>query len=171
MWSGVWSDEDEVVLCEGRDVTEQRQAKQKLIEKDERYSALIENGSDMIALFDKKLNFLYSSGSTFKKLGYLPEQVIGTNAINYIHPDDIPLIKEALSKALISGDEKIKISEFRYKDPKGEWRWLKTIVSNQLSNPAIKAFVTSSLDITGRVNNRLKLQESEQRFKSLFATI
>ena len=146
---------------------EQELANQKLREKDEFYQALIEHGSDFINVLDEKLNYLYCGGAILRELGYKPEQLIGDNALKFIHPDDIPLAKESLAKGLTSR-EPIKISELRFKNAKGEWRWLEATLSNQLSNPAVKALVVSSRDITDRVNDRLKLQESQQRFKSLF---
>lgn len=162
-WSAVWSPRDELILCVGRDVTEQERA----LQKDKLYEAMIEQGSDLPALFDEELNFLYCESSTFRELGYQPEQLLGTNAFSYIHPDDVAVVKESLLKSFALKDRKITF-EFRFRDADGEWKWLETRAGNQLHNPAVKAFVTSSRNITERINHRLKLQESEQRFKSLF---
>ena len=167
IWSGVWSDEEEVLFCIGRDVTEQRLLRKKLHEKDEFYHALVEHGSDMLSLFDEELNYLYCGNSVLRELGYYPEQLVGSNALNYIYPEDIPMIKESLSEALASG-ELIEVPEFRFKDAKGEWKWLEARGSNQLLNPSIKAVMVSSRDITKRVHSRQKLQEREQQFKALF---
>ena len=46
--------------------------------------------------------------------------------------------------------------------------WVEVIVSNQLENPDIAALVISSRDITERKTGRLKLEESEQRYRALF---
>ena len=159
VWSGVWSEEDEVVLCIGRDVTEQKLARQKLNEKDELNKVFIKHGSDIVSAFDKDLNYLYSGPSTFRELGYLPEQLIGTSAVNYVHPADIPLIKESVLEVLASGEGIVKVPEFRFKDAKGEWRWFETIAINQLHNPAIKAIVTCSRDITERVKAMQELEK------------
>ena len=167
IWSGVWSDEEEVLFCIGRDVTEQRLLRKKLQEKDEFYRALVEHGSDIISLFDEDLNYLFCGSSILRELGYKQEQLIGSNALSFIHSDDIPLIKQSLSEGLVSG-EMIEISEFRFKDAGGEWRWLSARGSNQLQNPSIKAVMVSSRDITQEVDKRRKLQESDQRFKALF---
>lgn len=167
VWSGVWSEEDEVILCIGRDVTEQKVAQQKLREKDERYRALVEQSSDMLALIDEEINYLFCAGPILKELGYQPEQLIGANMLDFIHPQDIPLIQESLAKVLVS-EEYVTIPDFRFKDAGGEWKRLETTLSNQLDNPAVKALIASSRDITERVSSRLKLKESEQRFKSLF---
>lgn len=163
LWSAVWSEEDQVILCIGRDITEQELVRHK----DELYQAMVEHGSDLLTLFDEQLNYLYCGGSTVREHGYKPEQLIGTNLFSYVHPEDVPIIKDSLSKVLVSKGH-IKVSEVRFKDARGKWRWYETTLSNQLQNPAVKALVSSSRDITDRIKNSRKLQESEQRFKSLF---
>ena len=167
IWSGVWSDEEEVLLCIGRDVTEQKLARQKLQEKDELFHTFLEHGSDVFTLFDEELNYLYCGGAALKEFGYQPEQLIGVNVLSLVHPEDIPIIVDSLSKGAVS-NQKIEIPEFRFKNAKGEWRWIEARGSNQLQNPSVKAVVVCSRDVTQRVNNRKKLQESEQRFKALF---
>lgn len=162
LWSAAWSEEDGVVIAVGRDVTDQELARQK----DELHKAMVEHGSDMLALFDEELTCLYA-GNTSKALGYLPEELIGANALDYIHPEDIEMVKNSLSMVLASGGF-VRTSDFRFKDADGKWRWVETTLSNQLSNPAVKALVTSSRDVTERINSRLRLEESEQKFKSLF---
>lgn len=166
-WSVAWSEEDEAFFCTGRNAAGQKPAKQWLREKDKMYQSLIEHGSDILTLFDEELNYVYCGGSILRELGYEPAQLIGANALNFIHPEDIPLIRESLAKALTS-EEQVNIPEYRFKDAKGDWRWLESRGRSQLQNPLVKAVVASSRDVTERVNNRLKLQESEQRFQSLF---
>ena len=167
LWSIAWSEHDEAFLCIGRDASELKRIRQRLKEKDALHNALIEHGSEMIALFDEELNYLYAGGSFLKELGYYPGELLGINALGFVHPEDLPKISESLAEVLKT-EEQIKVSEFRFRDSKGNWRWLETTASNQLQNSAVKAIVTSSRDITERVVNRLKIQESKQRFKSLF---
>ncbi|WP_224994879.1 PAS domain S-box protein, partial [Cesiribacter sp. SM1] len=127
-------------------------------QKDKLHQVLVEHGIDMLAMFDQELNFLYSGGSTFRIMGYLPEQLIGTNALRYIHPDDIPQVQEALRQILTSQDT-VKLSNFRFRDAKGAWRWIETTVSNQLKNPNVRTLVSNSRDITNRVKSRLELEK------------
>lgn len=162
-WSAVWSEEEQAVLCVGDERTEQHLAKKK----EALQEAMVEHGSDMLSLFDEELNCLYAGSTVLKALGYLPEQLIGTNVFNRIHPGDVPAVRAFLARVIASGGDS-SLADFRYKNANGEWRWLETTLSNQLDNPAVKALVACSKDITERVTNKLKLKESEQRFKSLF---
>ncbi len=166
-WSGAWSEDDKLLYFIGHDVTAQKLEKQKLGEQQELHRALVEHGSDMLALFDESISFTYSSGSTQRILGYSPEQLVGVNAFSLIHPDDVPQVQEKLLSVLAS-ESHATISDFRFKDANGEWKWLETTISNQLQNPAVRALVTSSRDITESFINKKKLIESEQRFRSMF---
>ncbi|TXK48903.1 PAS domain S-box protein [Pontibacter qinzhouensis] len=165
-WSTVWSEEDELYFCIGRDITEQKRVTQQLREKDELYRSLIEYGADMLGLLDATGTYLYVSESTKNVLGYLPSQLLGQNALSLIHPDDLEKVQEGLSQ--INTGNYLQILEFRFKAEDGNWRWIETKASNQLNNPAIKGIAISSRDITEQKLNRLQLQESEQRFRSLF---
>lgn len=163
LWSAAWSEEEEVVVKIGRDITQlkllrQQEALQKI---------LVEYGANTLAMFDEQLNYLYSGGAIFKEMGYQPQELIGKSIMDLIHPEDVPLVKKALLTVLQS-QKHLVVPQLRVKDAWGCWRWIETIVSNQLQNPEVKALVTTSRDVTERVYDKIKLQESQQKFKSLF---
>ncbi|MCC9137483.1 PAS domain S-box protein [Pontibacter silvestris] len=165
-WSAVWSAEENVVFCVARNETERHLANEKIREKEELHQALIKNGSDIMSLLDENGNILYSSGSMFRIFGYTPEEFIGINAYKMVHPDDLAKWQKALTMLLEEGQ--VTIPEIRCKCANGEWKWIEVTGSNQLQNPAVRAFVLNSRDVTTQVANRQRLQENEQRFKSLF---
>ncbi|HEY4651591.1 MAG TPA: PAS domain S-box protein [Pontibacter sp.] len=162
-WSGTWLDEEEALCLVGRDVTELKQ----LQEKEELHRVLTEHGHDMLAHFDEELRFTYSAGSTHRIIGYEQEQLIGVNVFSLIHPDDLPEVQEKLARVLTS-ESHLVISGFRFRHANGEWRWLETSLSNQLHNPAVRALVTSSRDITAQYRDRQQLLISQQQFRSMF---
>ncbi|WP_224997829.1 PAS domain S-box protein [Cesiribacter sp. SM1] len=163
LWSAVWSEDDDVMVCVGRDISTQKISRRK----EEFQKILAEYGADTLAVFDEKLNYIHSGGSIFKQMGYTPEQLVGTSLLDYIHPDDLPVVKESLAKAVSSRNDFV-VSNLRFRNAKGEWRWIESTVSNQLHNPAVQAIVTTSRDVTEMVNHKVWLEESQQRFKSLF---
>ena len=65
-----------------RDVTEQRVVKN-------RYQALIENSSDLIAVLDEEGVMRYMSPSSTRILGYDASTLENTSAFERIHPDDV----------------------------------------------------------------------------------
>ncbi len=166
-WSAAWYDKDGLMYCAARYADEAKQVHKQILEKKELYQALIEHSSDMLALLDKEGNYLYVGGSTTRTLGYESEELQGINAFSLIHPEDLALVQEAWSE--IEYKEFIKPADFRFKKADGSWLWIEAIVSNQLRNPAMRALVVTARDITERKTGRLKLEESEQKYKALFS--
>ena len=52
------------------------------------FRSLIENSPDAISLIDTQGEILYGSPSTTKLFGYLPEELVGRNCLDLIHPED-----------------------------------------------------------------------------------
>jgi PAS domain-containing protein len=57
-------------------------------DSEEHFRALIENTNDMIWIVDSEGIFTYVSPSTQRILGYSPEELMGVNAFDFIHPED-----------------------------------------------------------------------------------
>lgn len=165
-WSAIWSQDDEALFCVARNGTAQKQIWDKLREEQELRQALIEYGSDTIALLDETGTYLYASGSIRKTLGYEPEELMGKSAFDGVHPMDLPRVKESWSH--LSLKDHVLISDYRFRKADGKWIWFETIVSNQLHNPAVQAIVVNARNITERKISSFMLAESEQRFRSLF---
>jgi PAS domain S-box-containing protein len=166
-WSGRWSPEEEVFYCIARDVTQQGLAQERLLGIEELHQAFIKHGDDIMALLDEAGNYLYVSESVSKVLGYTPDQLLGKSGVSLIHANDLPQAQSAMA-ALLEGKEQVSILELRFKTAQGHWRWIESTITNQLEHPRIKALVVNARDITGRVESSIQLQESEQRFRSLF---
>ncbi len=167
IWTSAWSEEDGLFFCVARDISHHLQTQQKLNEKDVLHLALVEHGTDMMALLDQEGNFIYSGGSTLKAIGYDHQELIGQNALSLIHPEDVGKAHESLLQVLTS-KELLVLSDFRFKAGNGEWRWLETTASNQLDNPAVRGIVINSHDVTERKNSQFLLEDSRQRYRALF---
>ena len=46
-------------------------------------------------------------------MGYLPEQLISETIFNYIHSDDIPMLKKVFQEAILNSPTKIKTADYR----------------------------------------------------------
>ncbi|MBN2341915.1 MAG: PAS domain S-box protein [Deltaproteobacteria bacterium] len=76
--------DDEFAIGMLFDVTEQREAENRLIESQKRFFDLAENSTDWFWEFDENTVFTYSSPGVYRILGYTPEEVIGKNAFDFI---------------------------------------------------------------------------------------
>lgn len=134
-----------------------------------KFKALVQDGSDLIAILDENANYKYVAPTSESILGISAEVFIGTNAFEYIHSDD----QERLS-AIISGltdNEQKKISPFRFRDADNNWRWIETVITNMLENPAVKGFIVNSRDVTDQMERESKLRESLKEKETLLMEI
>ena len=164
-WSALRAATDELLICVGRDVTQQQHATQQAREQEMQHRNIIEHGFDMVGLVNEQAVFTYAGGATQHTLGYRPDEMVGRSAFDFVHPDDLEM---ALSYfALLGTQDVISIPDFRFRTASGKWRWLETTL-NAYRQDATKIFVVNSRDITERKLSCLAHAESEQRLQVLF---
>ncbi|MFA6924381.1 MAG: PAS domain S-box protein [Bacteroidales bacterium] len=139
------------------DITER-----KLIE--EKLTAIVANSSDVIAIVNVAGKVKYHSPAFEKILGYKLTEILGNSAFDYIHPDDLPNVKEVFSDLLKNPDKTIK-TEYRFLCKDGSWVHTESIATNHLQNPVIRGFIINSRDITLRKQIEEKLHQSENQLK------
>ncbi len=131
-----------------------------------RFRALIENSADCIALTSLDRKFLYMSPAVTILEGYLPEELIGTDAALTTHPDDLPVLQRRVTELLANPGKPIAaVWRRRHKD--GHWLWLEGVATNQLDNPSVRAIVTNYRNITERIAHEARLAEQLQRLALL----
>jgi PAS domain S-box-containing protein len=148
------------------DITKHKEAAQALRASEERFRALVEKSTDAIALLDAEGTILYASPSTQTVLGYTPEEFVGRNAFEGVHPDDLPYLKD-LFEQLLTEPGKSQTAEFQYRHKDGSWRFLEGTGNNRLEDPAVRAVVSNYRDVTQRREAQARLCESEERFRQL----
>ena len=132
-----------------RDVSERVHARDELGLRERRFRALIEESSDVVALVDRDGIFTYVSPSVVKVLGYSPDEMIGMNAIELVHPLDLDSIRQ-LFEDLLGDSSKTASSEIRYREKNGSYRWIEGIGKNLIDDPSVGAIVVNCRDITDR---------------------
>ena len=139
-------------------------------ESEERFRSLIQNASDVITLLEVDGTILYESPSIERTLGYGPEELIGKNAFDFIHPDDLDLTLGAFSGMLDDPGFSPSV-EYRFRHKDGSWCYLESIGSNLLDDPRVGELVINSRDITERKRWETRLRDAEERYRSLIETI
>lgn len=175
-WERRWSEEEINFLKSLADnftsrieklAAEQELKKQEeaLRQNDRKFRALVQEGSDLIGIIDNQGNYKFVSES-IRSLGYAPEELIGTNVINSVHPNDVPMISYNFS--ILFEKKQLKIGRFRFRDAHDNWRWLETIATDLSDDPAVSGVVFNSRDITYEV---VQEQEIAQIRESSMAEI
>ncbi|GAA3955867.1 hypothetical protein GCM10022246_07350 [Pedobacter ginsengiterrae] len=134
-----------------------------LLRSEKRFRALVHDGSDMIAILDDKANYTYVSNSVRFVLDFEPEIFIGSNAFDFIHPDDIEIANSEFSNA--AGKRKFSLSPFRFRHNNGNWRWVQTVITDLRQTPAVNGFVANSRDVTDLIEARMALERSNERYR------
>lgn len=153
------------------DITERRRAEDALRRSEERFRSLIQYGSDIIAILDAEGNILYESPAVERIMGYLPEERVGRNVFEIIHPEDSEALVGVLAE--FAGEEAphpITV-EYRARARDGSWRYFEAIGVNLLRNPSIGGIVVNSRDITERRRAEEELRQSEERYRTLFESM
>jgi PAS domain S-box-containing protein len=144
------------------DMTEILKAEQALIISEQKFKALVQDGSDIIAILDIEGNYSYVNATSNKILGIPPSYFLGKNAFDFIHEEDREWVEEKFR--MLSTEARIAFPPFRFKDGFNRFRWIETVVTNMIDDPAVNGLVANSRDVTERFENEIKIQENIERF-------
>jgi PAS domain S-box-containing protein len=150
------------------DVAERRKAETDLKESEERFRALIENLSDIVAVLDSNGIIRYESPSVERVLGYKPEELIGKNLlkVGLIHSDDMQHVADKFISCFKNPGQPVSLQVcLLHKD--GSWRVMEVVQNNLLDNPSVNGIVVTYRDITERQQTENALKESEAAWRKL----
>jgi PAS domain S-box-containing protein len=146
---------------------ERRRAERKLETERRRFRKLTEHSTDVIVIVDEHLQFSYVSGSVEPILGHDPEDLVGEDALSYVHPDDLHVTQRRLAEAIEHPGTPVS-DEVRLRDADGSWTWIEARARNQLSDPDVGGIVIYSRDVTDRKAKEHEIRENERRFRAVF---
>ena len=161
------------VICV-RDISERKRKEILLQTSERRYRLIAENTNDFITIITRNGTFTYLSPS-HRLLGYHPDELKGTPALDMVHPDDKAVLIEVFTRLNKISDEEIqrmKTSnysqhlEYRVKDKEGHWHDFE-ITGNFIESPDNVGFnmLLVGHDVTARKqaeNQLVQLFNSEK---------
>ncbi len=133
----------------------------------ELYRRLIEYSSDLISILAPDGEFRFVSPSVEEILGYEPTELLGTNALEYVHPEDRAEANDVFQELVEDPGETAEL-EYRYETAAGEWVWLETRGQNRLEDEVLDGVVTVSRDATGRIRRERALETLHDRTREMF---
>lgn len=132
-----------------------------------RNRALIENAPDGIVLLDKSGRIIFGSPSAARIFGYETKDVIGTPALDLVHPDDHSSIFEVQAYYQESTSAVIERT-YRVRHKEGSYRWIQAVYTNLLEQPGVNALVINFRDVTEQKIAAEAILQSENRFSTIF---
>ena len=144
-----------------QDITELKVAEEKVKANEIKQRSLIANISDVIVIIDKNDLIDYKSPNITENFGWLPEDLIGKNALFTVHPEDYQKVSEELIK--LKSDPNYRLQEnFRYKCKDGSYKFIELTGVNLLNDPIIKGIVANYKDISERKNAERAVIENQR---------
>ncbi len=161
-----------------RDMTEEYVAREALAASEERYRMISENMQDIVTLHDPAGKLIYASPSLYRRLGHLPNKSAGSLPYDYLHPDDVVSVKQAVAQLALNETSSAKI-EYRIRKRGGQYTWVETnFVRVEKNDQSLSHFQAVTRDISERkeaekalerrtdelsLTNRLLVEEATRR--------
>lgn len=134
--------------------------RKQLVESEELFRLITENAADMIVVVDAKGRRIYNSPSYEKILGYTPQELGGTTAMDQIHPEDLDKVLKAASEARRTGAG--TNLEYRMRHKNGSWRTLESSTSTVLKDGLVETLVIVNRDVTERKHLEEQFRQSQK---------
>ena len=145
------------VLSIARDITERKRVEEAVRESEERFRLLTENASDIVVVLDLQGRIQYARPAVKTVGGYAPEDLIGRSVLELTHPDDLPLVLDALRTVTAHPKERVTL-EVRIRHASGYWLYLDIIGANLLGEPTVRGFLVNARNTTDRKRAEEALQ-------------
>jgi PAS domain S-box-containing protein len=149
----------------GQEKDNQKTAVAALLRERNAFQEVLENAGALIAFLDFDLNFISLNSGFAKKLGYLPEQLVGKNYLALLPGIKFQiLLKDSLEKGRI---RKYRNKPFEFfnqnKKDRSLWDWTVSPVKDSAGKTC--GLVIALVDVTQRKRAELKIHDTLKKCK------
>jgi PAS domain S-box-containing protein len=155
-----WNDKARIIVAQ--DVSDRIKAEEALKASEQRFKALVQDGSDLTAILDISGTFKYVSPSTRRVLGIDSEMLMNKNIFDFIHPEDKAAVVTGLNSLGVSKSQHLE--PFRVSSKGLQYRWLETFITDLSDDNAISGIVITGRDVTQRINNERKIKANIEHY-------
>ena len=159
-----FSDDD---LAHLTDIAAMVMDKIKLRHKKQFYRSLVEDGSEMVTIFNEDNGVIYQSPSVERLLGYPAQEVYNSKLTDLIHPDDQAGVAARYAQ-MIEQKCDLPLHRYRFLHKNGSWRTVECYARYAVDDNEIDGIVTISRDVTEHVQMEQQLNQVEARFEATF---
>jgi PAS domain S-box-containing protein len=144
-------------VTERKRAEDMREANRRL---EERFRSLVQNTSDIITVVDTEGTISYESPAVERILGFKPEERVGTNILDLVHPDDVEWVRNKL-ESVLERTQGRSSTWYRIRDKEGSWHHFDAVAANLLDEPGVKGIVVNQRDVTERRHAEEALRRNE----------
>ncbi len=150
-----------------RDITDRKLVEEKLRHEEQRFRTFVEHSSDIIVLLNLEGTIIYINPAVERVLGFKPEERIGANGFELVHPDDMKYLIDKFNTLATDKKSPVIKAEIHLRHKDGSWRTLEAVGSNLVNNNVVEAVIVNYRDITERKLVEDALKESEKKYREL----
>ena len=142
-----------------------RETERWVREAEDEFRAMVRQSADITVVMNEQGRLLFVSSSAQELLGFEPDELVGQNAFEFLHPDDHAEATGSLASLGSGSTEGGRAFRIRHRD--GSWLTFEGIITDHRGDPTIGGFIAVARDVTGRLAVEAALGQSEQRFRQL----
>jgi PAS domain S-box-containing protein len=124
----------------------------------EQWESLLRYTQDKVAVVDGEGTFSYVNEAAERVLGYDRADILGTNAFEYVHPDDRARVVQTFRRLVGTPKPTSGTAQYRFAAADGSWVPLESRMSN-CRDSAIGGYIICSRDISVRRELESRLAE------------
>jgi len=143
------------------------EVKNGIIEYDltELQQIILENSTEIFSIIDKDYNMIYVNKTPlFNILGYRVQEMIGKNALEFVHPKDFNYAVKKLKVLIKSGYESVEI---RIKHKNGTYIWCEISGKTFIDNKENRGILLTTKDISDKKKIEEDFKETREKYKGL----
>jgi len=142
-------------------------AEQALEGREPHFRSLIEQALDLVSILEPDGTIRYASPSHEQMLGFKPEELVGHNAFEWVHPDDQARVVRRFTKGLAQSPG-LGSTEHRFRRKDGSWCFVEGVARNLIADPVVHGILVNTRDITRRKQAEERLRQQAEELRDLY---
>ncbi len=149
------------------EIAQKKRAEEALRASEAKFRAVVEHATDVVAVLNESGRIRYVSPATIHMMGVSPESLVGNEVVDFVHPDDRPILQRALnqSKSLTGIIE----ADVRWRHANGKWRYLAFRGRNLADLPGIEGLLFNVTDVTEAKHFQTELVLAKEKAEEMVA--
>lgn len=148
----------EYVICSAIDITDRKEAEERLRHSEEKHRLLVENSHDIIYTLTPEGIFTFVSPAWTEILGHQVQEISGRPFRVFVHEEDLDSCYKFLDRVVRTGRRQ-KGVEYRVRHADGSWRWHTSSAVPMVNDEGqVTGFQGVARDITPEKEARESLQ-------------
>jgi len=127
------------------------------------YEMMVANANDIMAVIDAEGIIQFMNPAAERLIGYTPEEMMGQEIFEFLHPTDFESFEEVLDLCVDSPGAQLPVIEVRLQHKSGAWKWVRFHSKDLQFDEIIAGLFVDVRDITDyKYPDKERLTNSEE---------